>query len=82
MRSPTSAAVRDGLGWMTRRDSPFRLRLRPALLPWLARFGAAALPARSARATAALRALARASLERTRRSPAPGWPPGSSGAAR
>jgi D-amino-acid dehydrogenase len=57
-------AVRDGLGWMTRRDSPFRLRLRPALLPWLARFGAAALPARSARATAVLRALARASLER------------------
>jgi D-amino-acid dehydrogenase len=57
-------AVRDGLGWMTRRDSPFRMRLRPALLPWLARFGAAALPARSARATAVLRALARASLER------------------
>jgi D-amino-acid dehydrogenase len=57
-------AVRDGLGWMTRRDSPFRLRLRPGLLPWLARFGAAALPARSAHATAVLRALARASLER------------------
>jgi D-amino-acid dehydrogenase len=57
-------AVRDGLGWMTRRDSPFRLRLRPGLLPWLARFGAAALPKRSARATAVLRALARASLER------------------
>jgi D-amino-acid dehydrogenase len=57
-------AVRAGLGWMTRRDSPFRLRLRPGLLPWLARFGAAALPARSARATAVLRALAHASLER------------------
>jgi D-amino-acid dehydrogenase len=57
-------AVRDGLAWLARRDSPFRLRLRPGLLPWLARFGAAALPARSARATAVLRALARASLER------------------
>jgi D-amino-acid dehydrogenase len=57
-------AVRDGLGWMRRRDSPFRLRLRPGLLPWLARFGAASLPARSARATAVLRALARASVER------------------
>jgi D-amino-acid dehydrogenase len=57
-------AVRDGLSWIARRDSPFRLRLRPGLLPWLARFGAAALPRRSARATEVLRSLARASLER------------------
>jgi D-amino-acid dehydrogenase len=57
------AAVRDGLGFLARRDSPFRLRPRPALLPWLARFGAASLPRRSARATAVLRALAEASLE-------------------
>ena len=41
--------MRDGLGFLARRDSPFRLRPRPALLPWLARFGAAALPRRSAR---------------------------------
>ena len=58
------AAVRDGLAWIARRDSPFRLRLRPGLLPWLARFGVAALPRRSARATAELQTLARASLER------------------
>jgi D-amino-acid dehydrogenase len=57
-------AVRDGLSWMARRDGPFRLRLRPALLPWLAQFGAAALPARSARATAVLRSLAVTSLQR------------------
>jgi D-amino-acid dehydrogenase len=57
------AAVRDGLGYLARRDGPFRMRPRPALLPWLARFGAASLPRRSARATAVLRALAAASLE-------------------
>ena len=56
------AAIRDGLRWMGRRDSPFRLRPRLALVPWLARFGAAALPARSAAATARLRALAERSL--------------------
>lgn len=58
------AALRDGLRWALRRDGPFHLRPRPALVPWLARFGAAALPARSAAATATLRALAAASLER------------------
>jgi D-amino-acid dehydrogenase len=57
------AAVRAGIRWMTRRDSPFRLHPRLALVPWLARFGAASLPARSARATALLRALSVTSLE-------------------
>jgi D-amino-acid dehydrogenase len=57
------AAIRDGLIWMARRDSPFRLRPRLSLLPWLARFGAAALPSRSAAGTAALRTLATTSLE-------------------
>ena len=56
------AAVRAGLGFLTRRDSPFGLRPRPSLLPWLARFGAASLPHRSSRATALLRRLAEASL--------------------
>ncbi len=56
-------AIRDGLVWMARRDSPFHLRPRPALLPWLARFGAAARPSRSGAGTASLRALATASLE-------------------
>ena len=56
------AAIRDGLRWMGRRDSPFRLRPRLALVPWLARFGAAALPSRSHAATRRLRALAERSL--------------------
>jgi D-amino-acid dehydrogenase len=58
------AAVRDGLRWLARRDSPFHLRPRIALLPWLARFGLAALPRRSRAATETLRALATASLAR------------------
>jgi D-amino-acid dehydrogenase len=57
------AAIREGLRWMTRRDSPFHLRPRPSLLPWLTRFGAAARPRRAAAATALLRALARESLK-------------------
>jgi D-amino-acid dehydrogenase len=57
------ASIRDGLVWMARRDSPFHLRPRLALLPWLARFGVAALPRRSAVATATLRSLATASLD-------------------
>jgi D-amino-acid dehydrogenase len=55
-------AVRDGLRWMVRRDSPFYVRPRPSVLPWLGRFAVASLPARSARATVCLRALATASL--------------------
>ena len=57
------ASLRDGLTFLLRRGSPLRLRPRPALLPWLARFAAASLPRRSARATAVLQALAAASLE-------------------
>jgi D-amino-acid dehydrogenase len=56
------AAIRSGLAWLGRRDSPFYLRPRLRVLPWLARFGAASLPRRSAAGTAALRALAEASL--------------------
>jgi D-amino-acid dehydrogenase len=55
-------ALRAGMGWLARRDSPFHLRPRPALVPWLARFGAAARPSRSTPASAALRTLAEASL--------------------
>ncbi|HZQ65646.1 MAG TPA: FAD-dependent oxidoreductase [Gaiellaceae bacterium] len=36
------ASVRNGLRWMWKRDSPFYLRPRPAVLPWLARFTLAA----------------------------------------
>jgi D-amino-acid dehydrogenase len=57
------AAIRNGLAWMRRTDSPFHLRPRLSLLPWLARFAAASLPRRSAAATATLRTLAAASLE-------------------
>lgn len=57
------AALRHGVAWLARRDSPLRLRPRPALLPWLARFGLASLPRRSAAATATLRSLVAASLD-------------------
>jgi D-amino-acid dehydrogenase len=57
------AALRSGIAWLTRRDSPFHVRPRPSLLPWLARFGVASLPRRSAVATATLRALTSVSLE-------------------
>jgi D-amino-acid dehydrogenase len=57
--NPTS--LRNGLRWMWKRDSPFYLRPRPAVLPWLARF---TLAARGWEAgTEVLRALALRSLE-------------------
>jgi D-amino-acid dehydrogenase len=40
--------LRAGLGWMLRRSSPFGLRVRPALAPWLARYLRASTPARAA----------------------------------
>jgi D-amino-acid dehydrogenase len=58
------AALRAGIAWLARRDAPFHLRPRPSLLPWLARFGAASLPRRSAAATATLRALTLVSLDK------------------
>src|SRR5581483_686972 len=36
------ASLRNGVRWMWRRDSPFYLRPRPAVVPWLARFALAA----------------------------------------
>lgn len=51
-------AVRDGLRWMTRPDSPFFVRPRPAVVPWLARFVAAAAPARVRRTRTILADLA------------------------
>src|SRR5919106_2625204 len=56
------AAIRDGIGWLGRRDSPFHVRPRLRVVPWLARFAAAAIPSRSAAASAALGSLAAASL--------------------
>ena len=52
------AAVRDGLRWMARPDSPFYVRPSPAIVPWLGRFAAAAAPARVRRSRSVLRALA------------------------
>jgi D-amino-acid dehydrogenase len=52
------AVLWEGLRWLGRPDSPFGMRLRPALVPWLARFVAASDPRRVAAARAALRALA------------------------
>ena len=55
------ASLRNGLRWMWKRDSPFYLRPRPTVVPWLARF---ALAARHPEAgAAAIRELSAASLE-------------------
>ena len=55
------AAVRNGLRWMLKPDSPFSLKPRPDALPWLARF---LLAARNAETGArVIRRLAVASLE-------------------
>jgi D-amino-acid dehydrogenase len=59
LANPT--AVRNGLRWMLKRDSPFYLKPRPGALPWLARF---LLAAKRAEAGArVIRGLALASLE-------------------
>jgi D-amino-acid dehydrogenase len=52
------AAVRDGLRWMTRSNSPFYVRPSPAVVPWLGRFAAASAPGRVRRSRSVLRALA------------------------
>ena len=52
------AAARDGIRWMTRPDSPFYVRPRPRILPWLLRFAAAANPAQVKRHRALLHELA------------------------
>jgi D-amino-acid dehydrogenase len=58
--------LRAGLAWMLRRDSPFGLRVRPRLAPWLARYVLAATPRRAAAGEALQRALTVESLERFR----------------
>jgi D-amino-acid dehydrogenase len=57
--NPTS--LRNGVRWMWKRDSPFYLRPRPAVLPWLARFTLAAR--HSGRGAAVIRELSNASLD-------------------
>jgi D-amino-acid dehydrogenase len=56
------ASVKNGLRWLTKPDSPFYLRPRPAVAPWLARFVKASTAARAARGTRIIRELSIASL--------------------
>jgi D-amino-acid dehydrogenase len=60
----TPEAVRDGMRWMLRPDSPFFVRPRLGVIPWLTRFVASATPAQVQRSTETLQALARHSAER------------------
>src|SRR5207237_1065745 len=53
----------NGLRWLFRPDSPFYLRPRPAMLPWLARFVRAASATRASRGEHAIRAISIDSLE-------------------
>jgi D-amino-acid dehydrogenase len=57
------ASVRNGLRWMLRPDSPFYLRPRPAVAPWLARFVKASTAARAKEGSRSIRVLSLASLE-------------------
>jgi D-amino-acid dehydrogenase len=58
----TRAALRQGLHSSLTADGPFAMRLRPSLVPWLARFVAACTPERERAATRVIRSLAVASL--------------------
>lgn len=60
----SGTSIRHGIAWMGRRDSPFHVRPRVSVIPWMARFLAASLPERSASASRTLRSLTAASLER------------------
>lgn len=57
------ASIRHGIAWLSRRDSPFHIQPRLAVVPWLARFAAASLPKRSAEASETLRKMTSQSLE-------------------
>lgn len=59
----TPSAVREGLRHMLRRDSPFSMRPRPQLAPWLMRFMFAARKERVRIATELIRDFSFASLE-------------------
>ena len=56
------AALRDGLRWILKPDSPFYLRPRPGVLPWLVRYVRAAGAARAGAGARALHELTVASL--------------------
>jgi D-amino-acid dehydrogenase len=56
-------SLRAGLAWMWRHDSPFGIRLRPSLVPWLLRYLRACAPGRADAAERLQRELCRESLE-------------------
>jgi D-amino-acid dehydrogenase len=56
-------SVRNGLRWMLKPDSPFYIRPRPSVAPWLARFVKASTTGRAAEGTRIIRELSVASLE-------------------
>lgn len=58
----TPGALRQGIRWLGKPDSPFYLRPRVRVLPWLARFVAACTPERAHRSSLVVRQLALASL--------------------
>ncbi|MFN8186235.1 MAG: FAD-dependent oxidoreductase [Gaiellales bacterium] len=58
----TPAALRAGLSFLTKPDSPLYLRPRRQLLPWIARYLAACTPARSRAAARVIRELSERSL--------------------
>lgn len=58
----TPGALRQGIRWLGKPDSPFYLRPRARVLPWLARFVAACTPERAHRSSLVVRELAAASL--------------------
>ncbi len=56
--------LRAGLRWMVRRDSPFGMRPRPSLAPWLVRYARASTAARAAAGEALQRELSVEGLRR------------------
>lgn len=59
----TPTALRQGLRWLFVPDSPFQLRLRLGLVPWLARFAVSSTRSKARAGTDVLRRLTLASLE-------------------
>jgi D-amino-acid dehydrogenase len=68
----TASSLRQGILFMFRRDSPFSLRPRPRLVPWLVRYMAACTPARVRAGTRVLQELSIDSLEMHRKLAAEG----------
>ena len=71
-----AGVARAGIGWMVRPDSPFGLKLKPSLAPWLARYLRASTAARADDGEALQRELCREASARSAT-----WPPRGSTAA-